>query len=157
MVVIGWKGGRVATTIGTGVAIADCMRINALRESICSRRRRRGFTLLELQLVIMILGLVATIGYGNAVRFAERAKIASCVANQRHLHEASILWGIENDPGTNSFNANVLWAADLVQKKAAECPSSHNGTYDDYDLLFVGNEISIITCKVRGGLHPYGP
>ena len=131
------------------------------RDTAYTRKRRigsrRGFTLIELTLTIMVLGLLATIGFGNVQRFAERAKRASCVANQRHIHEASILYGIEQDPGTGNVNASALWASELVQNHAAECPSSSDGTNDDYDLMFVASEISLITCDVRGGVHPYTP
>ena len=121
------------------------------------RRANAGFTLIELTLVIMVLGLISTIGFGNVVQFAERAKRASCVGNQRKIHEASILYGIEQDPGTGNLNASALWGADLVQQNAAECPSSSDGSNDDYDLMFIASEISLITCDVRGGVHPYTP
>ena len=148
---------RIGREIGTRVAVDANMPQKGTPHKRTRRRAQAGFTLIELTLVIMILGLLSTIGFGNVVRFAERAKRAGCVANQRHLHEASILYGIEQDPGTGNINASALWGVDLVQNKAAECPSSNNATNNDYDLLFIANELSLITCDVRGALHPYTP
>ena len=118
---------------------------------------RRGFTMLELALIVSIIGLLSLIGYANVLQFQDRAKRAACVQQQRGLHEASILYGMESDPGTGNINASQLWVAELVTQEMAECPSSEDNDFDDYQLLFINSELSLIGCDEEGPLHPYVP
>lgn len=117
-----------------------------------------GFTLIELLLVVIIIGLLASIGIANFISMSENAKFASCVVNQRHVHEAALLWGNDNDvTGNVSINVTVLTAAGLLQQEVGECPSSGNTDYDDYTIDFTNGVITQIICTIRGADHLYEP
>ena len=118
---------------------------------------QRGFTLIELMLVVNTLGLIALITISEFGQFRERAKAGVCIANQHKIHETAILWGMENDPGNAVINVSVIIAAELIQQNAGECPSSNIDDWVDYTLTYVNNEISIMSCNVKGALHAYVP
>ena len=118
----------------------------------------RGFTLIELLLVIVIIGLLASIGIANFISMSQNAKFASCIVNQRHVHEAALLWGNDNNvTGNVSINVTVLEAAGLLQPEVGECPSSGNTDYDDYSIDFAAGRITQIVCTIRGADHLYEP
>ena len=118
---------------------------------------RRGFTIIELSLVVSIMGFLTLVVSSEVAQFAQRAKRASCIMNQRKIHEASILYGIEQNPGNAVVNAQQLWMAELIQQRGAECPNSNILDFDDYTLTFISSELSLITCDIKGALHPYVP
>ncbi len=51
-----------------------------------------GFTLVEIVLVIVIVGILASIAVTNYIPLQESAKRATCFANQRSLEEAQKLY-----------------------------------------------------------------
>jgi len=51
--------------------------------------KQRGFTLIELMIVIVIIGLLAAIGVANYISMQNRAKVASVKHNMHVLHVAT--------------------------------------------------------------------
>lgn len=60
-------------------------------------RGARGFTLIELMIVIVILGILATIGMSNIANMLKRAKEGATKANMHTLQIAVEDYGITND------------------------------------------------------------
>src|SRR5579864_3383984 len=63
-------------------------------------RNDRGFTLIELMIVILVILVLAAILLPQFGMARERARKASCVSNQRSLETAVAMWMTDN-PGTN--------------------------------------------------------
>ena len=118
---------------------------------------RRGFTLVELMIVIVVIGVLAAIGAANYVRMQENAKRASCVANQRNATMLGTLYGVENGVGTAQVNVAQLRVAGLASADFGECPKSGNQDFDDYTLSFVDDQVVDCTCDVVGDDHPFTP
>lgn len=53
------------------------------------RRRQRGFTLIELMIVVGIIGILALIAIPNFVKFQTRAKQSEVKANLKSFHTAA--------------------------------------------------------------------
>ncbi|HKX18756.1 MAG TPA: type II secretion system protein [bacterium] len=62
------------------------------------RRDERGFTLIELMIVILVILVLAAILMPQFGIARERARKATCVSNQRNLETAVALWETDN-PG----------------------------------------------------------
>jgi len=116
-----------------------------------------GFTLIELMVVIIIVGLLASIGLANFVSLQKRGRYASCISNRRHIHEAALLYGADNDIGTQNINVMILTAAGLITQEVGECPSSGNVDFDDYGVQYTASEITSVTCSILGAEHLYVP
>ena len=121
------------------------------------RSRKAGFTLIELLLVISIIALLAAIGLANFVSLQNKARYASCISNQKHIHEGAVLYSMENIVGTQTINVTVLTAADYATQDTGECPSSAHEDFDDYRIDYVAGEVTTITCSILGLEHLYVP
>ncbi len=125
------------------------------RRSRPSRRGAgsRGFTLIELGIVIVVIGIITSIGLVNFVRFRTRAQFAGCVTNQRHAYEACLMYVSNVNPGTVTFDVNVLTGAGYLPIDGAECPLSTVDDFNDYTLDIVSNAVTGIACKQEPADH----
>jgi len=119
------------------------------------KREQRGFTLIELMIVIVILGILAAMGLANYVRMKQNARRASCFSNQHHVCEQAILYTMDNNQGgAVTLNVTALEPAYLVQE-VGECPESGNNDYDDYTINLNSYRIVSIVCDVQPARHQF--
>jgi prepilin-type N-terminal cleavage/methylation domain-containing protein len=117
------------------------------------RNASAGFTLIELAIVVVILGILAVMAIPNFLRAQERTKRGSCLGNQRHLVEAALLYS--SDTGTTDavINCGDLRADGYVGQDMCDCPTSDDDSRNDYDVTLVGGEIDDVICTPRGVDH----
>ena len=87
----------------------------------------RGFTLIEILIVVAIIGLLVALAVPNFLRMRTTAQTRACLTNLQHIDSAKQVWGLE--AGKNS--GDTASEADLVPtyiKKTPFCPAG--GTYD---------------------------
>lgn len=56
----------------------------------------QGFTLVEIMMVLLIIGLVAVIGFPNFRRASNESRDKICINNLRQIDSAKAQWAIEN-------------------------------------------------------------
>ena len=93
-------------------------------------KENQGFTLLEIVLIIIIIGILAGVAMVKFADLSESAKTTTCKANQQHLITAQRLYWVHEAV----YNDNGHYAADIADLAPfmangviPECPSE--GTY----------------------------
>jgi len=109
---------------------------------------KRAFTLLELIVVIIILGILATLGLTQYGRMVERSRGAEAKAIVGDIRKLATAYRLErgNLTGFTAANANIGTAADQIP---SACAASH---YFNYGVAAAGNVVTITAtrCTVNG-------
>ncbi len=93
--------------------------------------RNKGFTLVEVTIVVMILGILLMIAVMNFQKSRDRSQIATCVSNLKQIEGAKEQWGLEQKKGPTDAPTSVNLAPAYL-RTFPSCPTS--GTYSIGDL-----------------------
>jgi prepilin-type N-terminal cleavage/methylation domain-containing protein len=117
-------------------------------------KTRRAFTLIEIMIVVLIIGILLAIAVPNFVRARESSRAKACVANLKQVESAKEQWAMDNKktgtdtPTLDSTAATGLVGATLYIKATPSCPAG--GTYT------VGNVATAPSCSY-GSTVSYAP
>jgi prepilin-type N-terminal cleavage/methylation domain-containing protein len=104
---------------------------------------RRGFTLVEILIVILIIGILLAIAMPGFVRARENTQARSCQNNLKQILGAKERWAMDNSRGvTDTPTMDDLAGAGRYIKVAPECQKS--GTYT------IGALNELPTCSIGG-------
>ena len=107
------------------------------------RAHSRGFTLVEMMIVVAIFGILLGLALPNFLRSRTRARQQLCIENLSQIESAKQMWGVENAKKDGDVPTEAeLIGPSLYIKKTPSCPA--DGTYD---YKAIGD---IATCTIEG-------
>jgi prepilin-type N-terminal cleavage/methylation domain-containing protein len=88
----------------------------------------KGFTLVEIMIVVAIIGLLAAIAIPNFVTARNRAQTNSCIANLKQINGAKNIWAIDNGKGDTDTPTWANLTGGYIQAQPS-CPVKGKGGY----------------------------
>ena len=108
--------------------------------------KKKGFTLVEIMVVVAIIGILGAIGINNFVTVIRTSRRNACITNLKKVDDAKSLWAMD----TNAFASDEPAMEDIIPdyiRKGVVCPAG--GEYA------VGDLATLPTCTVDG--HTLSP
>ena len=95
------------------------------------RKNAKGFTLVEIMIVVAIIGLLAAIAVPNFVQARQTARTNACINNLRLIDAAKEQYALEANLTTGSAIAAGTLLDNYLKGgwAAAECPASGTNAY----------------------------
>ncbi len=109
-----------------------------------SKRLKNGLTLTELLIVIIIIGILATLSFPSMVKTLEKAKTGEVVANLNLIRTAQKSYFLEN----NAFT-------DEIGELNIEDPNEAASRYFDYSIVNADEDNFMARAQRRDAPNPY--
>lgn len=110
-------------------------------------RAHKGFTLIELMIVIAIIAILAGVLIPNFVHARAKGQLTSCCAGLKSIATALEVYGSENG---GHFPASLATLTPNFLKTLPTCPSVHSDTYSASFLSGSNPDGYTIVCGTLG-------
>lgn len=128
----------------------------------CKKRRAKGFTLIELMVVVAIIAILAAIGTINYTRSRARALYTACGENVKNIGTAAMLYATDNG---GRFATDIHQMTPNYLKSLPTCPSVGYTTYvngwisasnpDAFTVVCAGSNHTIESPGAQGNYPEY--
>ncbi|MFH1877569.1 MAG: prepilin-type N-terminal cleavage/methylation domain-containing protein [Candidatus Omnitrophota bacterium] len=91
---------------------------------------KKGFTLVEIMIVVAIIGLLAAVAIPNFVKARENAQKNACIANLKQLEGAKTLWALDTSAANNATPGMDDLVSEYI-KTTPTCPTGASYTINN--------------------------
>ena len=106
----------------------------------CGLWTKRGFTLVEIMVVVGIIGLILSMAIPNFINARKKTRAKVCVNNLHQIHGAKQQWALDTDAGRTDTPTPTSVLSAYLEEWPVNCPAG--GTYG------VNNVSTVPTCDV---------
>ena len=110
-----------------------------------SQRKKAGFTLIELMIVIAIIAILAAILVPNFIRARAQGQLTACKSNLKNIGTALEMYSTDNSgryPTATGFAGTQVTPNYL--KTIPTCPSAGSNTYNNYTSASVPDVYTVV-------------
>ncbi len=104
-------------------------------------RKNKGFTLVEIMIVVLIIGILMAIAVPNFIKARTNSQVGTCIANLRQIESGKEQWAMENKKASTDTPVSTDLAPTYL-KTYPVCPTS--GTYT------IGTMAARPACSIAG-------
>jgi prepilin-type N-terminal cleavage/methylation domain-containing protein len=90
------------------------------------KNSRKAFTLVEIMIVVLIIGILLAIAVPNFVRARASSRQKACISNLRLIESAKQLWAMDKKkgPGVSLVYADLVGANLYIKGAPPVCPTT---------------------------------
>ena len=118
------------------------MILNAKRYLLSAKK---GFTLVEIMVVVGIIGLILSMAIPNFINARKKTRAKVCINNLHQIHGAKQQWALDTEAAGTETPASTVLAADYLESWPS-CPAG--GTYT------MNNVSTVPTCDFDASADP---
>jgi prepilin-type N-terminal cleavage/methylation domain-containing protein len=87
-----------------------------------SRRNRKGFTLIEILIVVLIIGILLAIAIPNFVKARATSRTKACISNMRQIDSAKQQWAMDTGATGSDTPTSAQVLGYLSGSALPKCP-----------------------------------
>ena len=113
-----------------------------------SMKKKSGFTLVEIMIVVLIIGILLAIAIPNFMKARETSRTNACVSNMKQIDAATQQWAMDQKKtGADTPVAADLAGGALYLRAMPTCPSG-----GVYTIGSVDGTTTPLSCSIHGNL-----